>query len=79
MNKPFWGGVAFHSGHPRLWDTLFRAMVILPSIFMLGLPVGSIALSHKETGLGFSAEQRVLLPYHKIYYELFLDHLTGIS
>ena len=59
MYKPFWGGVAFSFRVTLdLGTPYFNAMVILPSICYAR---NIRALSHKETGLGFSAEQRVLL------------------
>ena len=57
-------------------------LLMLWSFFLLficlcfGSPYVSRALSHKETDPGFSAEQRVLPEYLKIYYELFTSSET---
>ena len=63
MYKPFWGGVAISYRVTLNFGTPYYCYghSSLYRYSMLRLPAVSLAFSHKETGLGFSAEQRVLL------------------
>ena len=64
----------FPLGSPQTLGHPINAMVILPSIYRARY---TRALSHKETGLGFSVEQRLLPLYFRNYYELFTHSQTS--